>query len=232
MLHRILVSALALAVTACAHVQRTGSATAPRSLPDNIREATVALVAYRGLEWRIFCSGVIVGEHYVLTALHCVDDSDGGPVHAGTLSGYQEADGAFVHAAIPHYVVKTDVEADLALLRTSHSYRVVARVGGTPYEGDHVWLVGHPAGLGWTVDDGVVSARDREECDAYGCSSWLQASAPAWYGNSGGGLWTDAGELVGIASHGGAGSSAGIVPHLVMFGHPRAIGRLLAAAIP
>jgi hypothetical protein len=61
--------------------------------------------------------------------------------------------------------------------------------------GDNVYALGTPKGLGWTISNGIVSGiRERGGLDV------VQTTAPISPGSSGGGLFNDAGELIGMTS--------------------------------
>lgn len=132
-------------------------------------------------------------------------------------------------------VIVVDPEHDLALIEASgrnlpsHEIAKVADVN--PGIGEKVRFVGQPKGLYWTYVEGVVAAyreslpeersltTDVNEINVVG--PYLQASAPIWYGNSGGGAFDVDGNLVGIASFlTGA-------PHSCFFIHRDVIFKLL-----
>jgi S1-C subfamily serine protease len=56
-------------------------------------------------------------------------------------------------------------------------------------EGENIFVIGHPEGLKFTLSTGIISRLDREV---------LQVSAPISPGNSGGPVFDDKGNLVGI----------------------------------
>jgi hypothetical protein len=61
--------------------------------------------------------------------------------------------------------------------------------------GEHVYIVGYPMSIddgaqGLTVTDGVYTGRSFEDME--------RVTAYAYYGNSGGGVWADSGDLLGI----------------------------------
>jgi serine protease Do len=75
----------------------------------------------------------------------------------------------------------------------------IALPGGMPSVGDTVYAMGHPYGLEWSFSSGVVSAIRVEE-DMVDNIPIIQATAPISPGNSGGGLFNEYGQLVGICS--------------------------------
>jgi S1-C subfamily serine protease len=149
-----------------------------------MRDAVATLEDAGGLR----CAAVWVSRDKLFTAAHCVDD--GAPLMVGL------ARGGYRHVV----VLAEHPTVDLAVLATvglpgPHS---VAVPGPTPEYGTHVQSVGHPIGLQWSIAEGVVTGTR----ELWGHSYWLQASAPMFFGNSGGALFDPQGRLVGIASRG------------------------------
>jgi serine protease Do len=97
-------------------------------------------------------------------------------------------------------VVGTDPQTDLALIRIDAN-------GTLPYvqfgdsdtvrPGDNVIAVGNPFGLGGSVTAGIVSAIDRD-IQAGPYDAFIQIDAPINQGNSGGPLFNEAGEVIGV----------------------------------
>jgi predicted RNA-binding Zn-ribbon protein involved in translation (DUF1610 family) len=73
--------------------------------------------------------------------------------------------------------------------------------------GEHVFAVGNPMGLGWTLTTGVVSAMRQQD---YGARKVpvVQTDTRIGPGNSGGGLYNQKGELIGINTYVMSGSRA------------------------
>ena len=132
-------------------------------------------------------------------------------------------------------VLVVDPAHDLALVEAAgknlpaHDVAVVAAL--SPAVGEKISVVGQVKGLYWTYVEGTVGQyrntvpekrspiSEVNEIPIVG--PYLQASAPVWYGNSGGGAFDSSGELVGIASFlTGA-------PHSCYFIHADAIRNLL-----
>jgi hypothetical protein len=66
-------------------------------------------------------------------------------------------------------------------------------------QGESVFAVGNPVGLGWTLTRGTVSALRSHETRAGGATiPVIQTDAAITHGNSGGGLYNGNGELIGI----------------------------------
>jgi S1-C subfamily serine protease len=81
-----------------------------------------------------------------------------------------------------------DASSDVALLRASlKSVTTEPEIANDISEGDNVYAVGTPKGLGWTISNGIVSGiRKRDTLDV------VQTTAPISPGSSGGGLFNDA----------------------------------------
>jgi S1-C subfamily serine protease len=91
---------------------------------------------------------------------------------------------------------------DLALVRV-RAPKDIDAVGWTVapkvLAGQEVFAVGNPVGLGWTYTKGVVSALRQRNANGREIPV-IQTDTSITYGNSGGGLYSLAGELIGINS--------------------------------
>ena len=63
--------------------------------------------------------------------------------------------------------------------------------------GEKVFAIGNPMGLDWTYTEGVVSSFRNKEIGKHEISV-IQIQTPLNHGNSGGGLYSEKGNLVGI----------------------------------
>ena len=89
---------------------------------------------------------------------------------------------------------------DLALVRARCPVDIEAvpwQSSGKLLQGETVFAIGHPIGLSWTMTKGVVSALRQEKHGTREVST-IQTDASITHGNSGGGLYNDKGELIGI----------------------------------
>ena len=95
-------------------------------------------------------------------------------------------------------VSAVDQRRDLALIRIRGFGLPSASFGDSELvrPGDSVILIGAPEGLEQTVSNGIVSAL-RDSGDGY---RFIQTTAPASPGNSGGGMFNESGELIGIVT--------------------------------
>ena|ERR1035437_2833241 len=192
------------------------------SLVSHIDTSTVALMMENteNHSFRVYCTGVWVSEREILTAHHCVQAAAN--IAAGG-DGNEEVDVDVMGAKIYfiqkdevmgykmdpsalHWskVIADDGEHDLALVEMmggsvlDHEVAVLAKV--VPENGGKIHIVGHVKGLFWTYIEGVVAGYRVSLYPVDKSGPFLQLSAPVFFGNSGGGVFNDDGELVGIVS--------------------------------
>lgn len=141
-------------------------------------------------------SGVLISpEGEVLTAAHIVDLASEITVEFW--------DGRRVGAR----VVASEPEADVSLLRLLDVPRdaAVARLGDSDRVriGEPVFVIGAPYGISHTLTAGHVSGRHRPGriWDRFELAEFLQTDAAINRGNSGGPMFSMAGEVIGIVSH-------------------------------
>jgi hypothetical protein len=94
-------------------------------------------------------------------------------------------------------VIARHRDADIALLwaprHSGHGdFNQPIAADGSAKPGESVYVIGHPEGFYYTVTNGIISRMDGEI---------LQISAPVSPGNSGGPVYDDRGELLGIVSY-------------------------------
>ena len=141
-------------------------------------------------------SGVVVANGYVLTNYHVVEDStmlevtSGENVYVAELKGTDESKDIAVL-----YVADLDIEP--VVLGDSDQLSV----------GDWAICIGNPLSFTGTTTVGIISALNREitssTTDAYGkrtTNTMIQTDAAINAGNSGGGMFNVAGELIGVPS--------------------------------
>lgn len=108
-------------------------------------------------------------------------------------------------------VLAIDAPHDLAIVtakqsaRPEHTWLRVATLN--PKVGDKVYVVGHPGGLYFTFFDGIVAAvretMPHDEGDEIAVAGpFVQVYSGIWHGNSGGPVYSEKGEIVGIVSFG------------------------------
>lgn len=95
-------------------------------------------------------------------------------------------------------VVNFDAQHDLILLKIPEQKLVPLTLGDSDKVkvGERVVAIGHPLGLGNTVSDGLVSAVRKIKPGL----TILQVSAPISHGSSGGPLFNESGEVIGIST--------------------------------
>ncbi|GLX67646.1 stalk domain-containing protein [Paenibacillus glycanilyticus] len=157
----------------------------PQQIVEKYDDSVVTITTNLGLG-----SGVVIGDRYILTNYHVMQDAssatvvtvDNKEIKVSGVAAYSE-------------------DNDLAIIQTDRS------IGATPVElgygslsvskGDKVVAIGSPLGLQNTVSDGLVSG-----VVYIGNTRYIQTSAPIDHGSSGGALFDEYGELIGITSRG------------------------------
>lgn len=134
-------------------------------------------------------SGVIVTKDgYILTNNHVVDGAKEVKV---TLQDGRE---------FTAKVVGRDPKSDVAVVKIeAHDLPVVPMADSAKVEvGDVVLAIGNPFGVGQTVTEGIVSAKDRGNMGIEDYEDFIQTDAAINPGNSGGALVDVDGRLIGI----------------------------------
>ncbi len=131
-------------------------------------------------------SGVVIGEDEILTNYHVIVDTAKGSITL--LNGKQvELQG----------IVGYNENYDLAVVKTKTPLNIKpVTIGVGASKGDHVVAIGSPLGFQNTISDGVISNFMYDGADYY------QISVPIDHGSSGGGLFNDYGQLIGITAAG------------------------------
>ena len=96
-----------------------------------------------------------------------------------------------------HTILAYDKEADLAVLECESNIGVPPLLLGdsdTVKQGDEIFAVGYPLGVANTLSDGVVSSRYLDEYNV----DVLQITAAISSGSSGGALFNDVGQVIGV----------------------------------
>lgn len=167
-----------------------GSA-APAAAPRALSPAEIAAAAFPSVVLirspAGFGTGFVVrADGWIVTNLHVIAGVDEASVTLANKKSYPVLE-----------VVSASAEHDLALLRISADGLPALKLGQseTVRAGDAIVAIGHPLGLEDTVSNGLVSAvREVGELTA------LQISAPIAPGSSGGPLFNDRGEVIGVAT--------------------------------
>lgn len=138
-------------------------------------------------------SGFVIAEDgRIVTNIHVIRDAKQATIVAADGREFTDVE-----------VMGEDPAQDLAVLRVGGGGRkslglkpVTLGDSATAKPGDHVVAIGHPLGLGSTVSDGLVSALR----DLPGGRSLLQISAPISPGSSGGPVFNDQGQVIGVST--------------------------------
>ena len=146
-------------------------------------------------------SGVVIGEGFVLTNYHVVEDADSLKVTV--------TDDAGETAEYAASLVAYDETLDAAIIYAPDCKLPAVALGDSDklLVGDWAICIGNPLGFAKTTTVGVVSALNRgiesESYDKYGRketirNAMIQVDAAINSGNSGGGMFAVTGELMGI----------------------------------
>ena len=143
-------------------------------------------------------SGVILtSDGYIVTNNHVIENAS--TVTVRTQDGKE----------YPATLIGTDKQTDLAVIRIeAEGLNAITFADSDKIEvGQLAVAIGNPLGeLGGTVTNGIISAKDREITIGGETMMLLQTSAAVNPGNSGGGLFDQNGNLVGVINAKSAGS--------------------------
>ncbi len=150
-----------------------------------------------------YCSGTLIDDRHVMTAGHCVETADDCSARYPWVFGYYyESAGVLrtitendVYECVDRVVFRNDLEGDYAIIELDRPVvghePAILRSGTAPApNGTALTLIGHPNGIPMKVaGDATVLDYDGQE---------LFTDLDAFFGNSGSGVWDDAGVVVGI----------------------------------
>lgn len=161
--------------------------------------SSVALVDVREDGPFVYCSGVYLEGGKVLTAAHCVEDKD--IVLIGTFLDYIMSQNEFRRLVV-YQIEDYDTTQDLALLSLVSgqipSFHTESKITEwDPYYGQKVYLIGNPVSLHFTLTTGIISFPKRIMDNG---QVYTQSEVKLFFGNSGGPLFAEDGEVIGIAS--------------------------------
>ncbi|MBO7739661.1 MAG: trypsin-like peptidase domain-containing protein, partial [Oscillospiraceae bacterium] len=142
-------------------------------------------------------SGFIIStDGYILTNYHVVQHADENDLEINVTT--------YAGDKYTATLVGKEAENDVALLKVDAKNlpALVLNTSGSLIVGQNVYVIGNPLGeLTYTLTDGIVSALDREiAVEANASIRMFQISAAINSGNSGGPVFNDKGEVIGIAS--------------------------------
>lgn len=160
-------------------------------------DATV-LIQINGVE---YCGGILIDHKRgnILTAKHCVNDSPNLQLNIRLHDGREFAGRVVAISEFQDSALLKIEAADLpfALLGDSDQVQV----------GDDVIAIGHPFGLEWSAQRGMVSALNRSIVSV---GRFMQIDVQLNPGNSGGALFDRAGRVIGMTTGGFRGSANGL----------------------
>lgn len=146
-------------------------------------------------QFTTFCAGVWIKKDLMLTAAHCINKGENSEVK---IINYEESlspENFYIGK-----VLKIDKTKDLSLVECklgNHSASKIAKEKDKV--GSKLHIIGHTKGLNWSYIDGWISAY-RFTKAKNGNRNFTQVTAPIYYGDSGGGVFNEKGELIGITS--------------------------------
>lgn len=163
------------------------------AVKDSVVEITTTVISNRGTISAGAGSGVIIhADGIIVTNNHVVADCD--EIYVRLTNGH----------TYKAYLRGVDEMGDIAILKIAPQETLtVAKLGNSAAlaVGEEVIAIGNPLGeLGGTVTNGIVSALSREINVDGNRMTLLQTNAAINSGNSGGGLFNMAGELIGIVN--------------------------------
>ena len=168
---------------------------ATAAVKDSVVEITATVVSNRGTISAGAGSGVIIHKDgIIVTNNHVIEGCDKIYVRLTNGDTYEAA------------LRGTDEDGDIAILKITPQEGkplTVAKLGSSKslLLGEEVIAIGNPLGeLGGTVTNGIISATEREVSVDGVKMKLLQTNAAINSGNSGGGLFNLAGELVGVVN--------------------------------
>lgn len=134
-------------------------------------------------------SGIAVGDGLFLTNYHVIREAKSGKIITSSGSNYELAG-----------IVLSDENNDLAIVKTKQKPGIAAVNLGNYSQiakGDKVVAIGSPLGLQNTVSEGIVSNLQTQDKVNY-----IQISVPINHGSSGGALFNEYGQVIGVTSSG------------------------------
>lgn len=167
---------------------RPASGELPRNIPEGLRKRFEQQIP-KGKQANGLGSGFIISEDgQIVTNSHVVDGAQSVEV---TLADGRKFDAEVIGSdpATDIAVLSIQAEVDLPFVRFGASDQMRA--------GDEVVAVGNPFGLSSTVTSGIISAMARD-INAGPYDEFIQTDAAINRGNSGGPLFNNAGEVIGV----------------------------------
>ena len=137
-------------------------------------------------------TGFFIGPYTIATANHVIS----GEEHVSIfVKGNPTAYVGTVLVASP--------ETDLAIVRVATPFRnkPLTLTKRKQQIGDNIYVIGHPYRYKWSLSSGIVSHINRKTMERV-LNNVIQIDAPINGGNSGGPVFNDRGEVIGVVSYG------------------------------
>jgi serine protease Do len=144
----------------------------------------------------VYGSGFVISEDgYILTNYHVVQYASD--------YGYELTVGMRDGTTYSAAVVGGEADSDVAVIKVDASLLSPVTIGSSAamQVGENIYAVGNPRRLDHTMTDGIISALDREvQVENNVSIAMFQISAAVNSGNSGGPVYNERGEVIGIVS--------------------------------
>ena len=129
------------------------------------------------------CSATAIGPHAILTASHCESPTD-----AISIRGYEDAK---IHI---DRIIRDDRDHSIFLLSgVTFEHYTALDLDYKPVQGEQVFIFGNPGSLSDIYRDGSVAGTTfNKDTDV------LLVNLNGWHGDSGSGLFTASGKLIGV----------------------------------
>lgn len=182
-----------------------------------VEDATVALVSGEAGERVAYCAGVWMEDKKIVTAGHCVEVAGRNVADTPSWEEYNPVGDVvmFLNHSDAHdeeipqdkawigIVEQFDDKLDLATIKPlgeTSRHRIAQIIDEPIMMGQLLHIIGHTVGITWSYSRGYVANSRKVEGPSAVIVNTIQASAPVWMGNSGGGAFDSEGHLVGICS--------------------------------
>ncbi len=173
----------------------SGSAKSVQALAEELGPAIVVVRTPAGLATGWFCNrdGYVVTNHHVVANERSI-----------TVTAFRREDGRFEKEVFKKVkLIALDAHMDLALLKIEDEIEMEIPqldIGDSAElkEGDSVFTIGNPMGLERSTSQGIVSKVNRN----YDGRLYVQTTAPIAPGNSGGALFNERGQVIGVTNMG------------------------------
>lgn len=215
---KLMLAVMAVALTACTSLTTGYRSLASIVVPTNIEMVAEKLDYFSGQRSVVtYCSGVAVNPHTIITAGHCTkaaktasesERTDLTIMWDGKVKIRLQNGKTYLATIVKEAFSEGDDKSrDWAVLQIDEDVLTYAAIGNSDdlAVGDELAIVGNSYGeMIFTFSTGVVSYINRE-LKGYGV--FIQTTAFAAPGNSGGGVFDMHGRLIGILTRGGGGIS-------------------------